>query len=114
MVSIALENGNEPVAGEGTAVVRPRGDAPPAVMEAFAEKHHRGIASDTGYGVELTVHDRSRMAYVALTQSAPEPRLGHRDRRPSATAPSDTYAFPCAHTSPERLAAILRRETATT
>jgi PPOX class probable F420-dependent enzyme len=55
-VSVALENGNAPVTGEGVAVVRRRDAAPPSVRGAFIDKYEWDIASDTdGYGVVIEV-----------------------------------------------------------
>jgi F420H(2)-dependent biliverdin reductase len=55
-VSIALEDGNAPVTGEGTSVVRSRADAPPAVRDAFIAKYQWDIATDSdGYGVLIEI-----------------------------------------------------------
>jgi PPOX class probable F420-dependent enzyme len=45
-VSVALEDGNAPVTGEGTAVVRPVGDAPDKVRNAFQAKYAWDIRED--------------------------------------------------------------------
>ena len=47
-VSVALEDGNAPVAGEGTAAVRPVVEAPPGVRAAFLAKYQWDIAEDPG------------------------------------------------------------------
>jgi F420H(2)-dependent biliverdin reductase len=55
-VSIALENGNAPVTGEGLATVQARAEAPEAVRAAFIAKYAWDIASDTdGYGVVIEI-----------------------------------------------------------
>jgi F420H(2)-dependent biliverdin reductase len=55
-VSIALEDGNAPITGEGMAVVRLRTDAPSAVRDAFIQKYRWDIDSDTaGYSVVIEI-----------------------------------------------------------
>jgi F420H(2)-dependent biliverdin reductase len=55
-VSIALEDGNAPITGEGTATVRARAEAPLAVRDAFIAKYQWDIATDgDGYGVVIEI-----------------------------------------------------------
>jgi F420H(2)-dependent biliverdin reductase len=54
-VSIALENGNAPVTGEGTAVVRPQTDAPLAVRNAFIAKYEWNINEPDNVLIEITI-----------------------------------------------------------
>lgn len=50
-VSVALEDGNAPVTGEGTAAVRDVAAVPAAVREAFVSKYEWDLSEDPGYVV---------------------------------------------------------------
>lgn len=55
-VSVALEDGDAPVTGEGTAVVRPVADAPTGVRDAFRSKFDWDITEDAAYVViDITI-----------------------------------------------------------
>lgn len=55
-VSVALEDGDAPVTGEGRALVRPAADVPQSVRDAFTMKFDWDITEDPGYVViDITV-----------------------------------------------------------
>jgi PPOX class probable F420-dependent enzyme len=54
-VSVALESGNSPVAGEGTAHVHVGGTPPPPVVDAFVAKYDWDITSDADYGALIEI-----------------------------------------------------------
>jgi F420H(2)-dependent biliverdin reductase len=54
-VSVALEDGNAPVCGEGTATVHPVADTPASVRAAFKAKFQWDLAGDNDYGVIIEI-----------------------------------------------------------
>jgi F420H(2)-dependent biliverdin reductase len=54
-VSIALENGNAPVTGEGSARLVATMDAPKSVRDAFISKYEWDVTTDNGYGVMIEI-----------------------------------------------------------